>query len=437
MNSSRRLVLLELNEINFDVVAKYVNRLGLRNFARLFEAGIRRTTSEADYDQLEPWIQWVSAHSGMTAAEHGIFRLGDIVGSKVPQIFEALEAKGFRVGAVSPMNAENRLAKAAYFLPDPWTQTASDTSWWSRVLTKAISQSVNDNSKGHITLSSALALFVGLLRFARWKNYRLYLRLAFRSRGAPWRKALFLDLFLNDVHYRLLHHRRPDFSTLFLNAGAHIQHHYFLNSPVVDNRGPRNPDWYVSAAQDPLAEMMEVYDHLLGDYLGDPGASLIVATGLTQQPYPRVTFYYRLRAHQAFLNALGICHKAVVPRMTRDFLIEFGSANEAVAAANLLAGLISSTDGIRLFEEIDNRGCSLFVTLTYPNEVREDMTVTSGSVTLRMREHLVFVAIKNGMHASHGYICCQGDVGRYAPADGLHVKHLHNAIVQFFGAQDS
>lgn len=431
----KRLVLIELNEINFDIARKYAKSLRLPNFEKLFASGVRRTSSESSYEQLEPWIQWVSAHSGQTAAEHGVFRLGDVVGTKVPQMFELLESKGLRIGAVSPMNAENRLANPAYFLPDPWTLTPSDGSFWSRLLSKAISQAVNDNSESHITWRSALSLIAGLMRFAQFKHYRHYLRLALKARGAPWRKALFLDLFLNDLHVNLLSSKRPDFSTLFLNAGAHIQHHYFLGSSVVELQGRRNPEWYLAPNEDPMAEMMETYDLILGDYLQHPGTNVIVATGLTQQPYPRVTFYYRLRNHSDFLNQLGIRHGGVSPRMTRDFLVDFDSPQDALDAARTLAALTASTDGLPLFEEVDNRGQSLFVTLTYPNEIGTDIIVKGGRAPLRLHDHVVFVAIKNGMHAPHGYISCQGEVSAYAPPEGAHVKHIHSTILRFFTEQ--
>ena len=71
--------------------------------------GILETSSENNYDFLEPWIQWPSVHTGYEFSEHKIFRLGDIVKSDFPQIFEKIENKGFSVGAISPMNARNDL----------------------------------------------------------------------------------------------------------------------------------------------------------------------------------------------------------------------------------------------------------------------------------------------------------------------------------------
>lgn len=432
-NVPRRLVVVELNEVNFSVAQKYAERLELNSFRTICSGDLRQTSSESRYEELEPWIQWVSAHSGLTASEHGIFRLGDIVGTRVPQMYEQLEARGLRVGAVSPMNTENRLSRPAYFLPDPWTKTPSDGSFWSRRLTQAISQAVNDNSASRITAASAATLLAGLARFARPRHYGLYARLAASSRRAPWRKALFLDLFLHDVHWRLMRRHQPHFTSLFLNAGAHIQHHYFLNSKVAARPELRNPTWYVGADADPIAEMLQVYDVILGEYLADESTDLIVATGLSQQPYDRVKFYYRLKDHAKFLQRLGLRHKRVVPRMTRDFLIEFDSREDAQAGAQQLAALKMVADGIPLFAEIDNRGDSVFATLTYPHEIQADSVASGAGFPLPMPEHVVFVAIKNGMHASQGYIWCRGEVARHAPPEGAHVKALHGAVMQHFG----
>lgn len=429
------LVLIELNEVNFDVARGYVERLGLKNFKSLLDGPRVRTSSEAEYAQWEPWIQWVSAHSGLTATEHGVFRLGDIVGTGVPQFFEQVEALGYSVGCVSPMNAENRLKRPAYFVPDPWTATPTDGSFWSRALGQAIAQAVNDNAQGRITLRSAASLALGLLRFARPSHYGLYTKLALNSRGAPWRKALLLDLFLHDLHWNLVRRHRPAFSTLFINAGAHIQHHYFFNSRAVAGMPLRNPDWYVASDVDPFAEMLTVYDAILGDYLSlGAQADLIVATGLTQQPYDKLKYYYRLTDHAGFLAQVGIPFRAVLPRMTRDFLIEFDTADQAAVAQSKLASCRSAQDGQPIFGDMDNRGDSLFLSLVYPNEITPDFELVFDGGRVRLAPWVTFVAIKNGRHDPRGYAFFRGDIARNAPADGAHVKGLHDTVMRHFGA---
>lgn len=433
---SKRLILLELNEINFDVVEQYLDRDSSRFPAlkKLMTGARIRTSCEKQYQELEPWIQWVSVHTNKTYAEHGVFRLGDIVGSSAPQIFEQLEQAGYKVGAISAMNAENRLKNPAYFIPDPWTQTPADSSWWSRSLGQAVSQAVNDNAKARITLKSALQVAFGLLRFARVKHYQKYLSLIVTSRQKPWLKPLVLDLLLHDLHWTLFNSKRPNFSTLFLNAGAHIQHHYFFNAePMRKESKNKNPSWYVGENQDPLADVLGLYDMIVGDYLSRADTDVMLATGLAQKPYERVKFYYRLNTHADFLRGLGIEFSQVLPRMTRDFLITFENDDHALAAQGLLASIRVGDDDTPLFGEIDNRGSSLFVTLTYPLEITAATNYYVGDRKLPLLPMVSFVAIKNGMHQEEGFAFFTPGIAPYAPADKTHVAKLGATIKDYFG----
>jgi hypothetical protein len=432
----KKLVLVQLNELSFDAVRRYIEPLGLRSFEKLMAGHFTTTLAEDSYELLEPWIQWPSVYNGQTAAEHGLTRLGDAVGHPTPQIFEQLEAQGVRVGCVAAFSAENRLQDPAYFMPDPWTCTPSDGSWWSRVLSESIGQIVNDNAKKRATLRSLTHLALGVLRFARPRHYGLYLKLALTARGAHWRKALFLDVLLHDMHWRLFHNKGAQFSTVFFNAGAHIQHHYFLNARELPKNGLQNPPDYVAAGVDPFAEMLVVYDRLMADYLrlsqGQPHTQTIIATGLSQKPYDREKHYWRLREHAEFLRAQGIRFSAVRPRMSRDFLIEFSSLGDASRAAVALSKLNVYPSGERLFGEIENRGDSLFVTLTYPDKVNADDCVLGGDAAMPLADVVALVAMKNGMHRSEGYAYFSPGVAALAPAAGAHVKALHQSIHAFF-----
>lgn len=434
--AAKRLILLELNEINFDIVEKYVaaNTTRFPSLKKLLACTRIRTSCEKQYEELEPWIQWASVHTSKTYSEHGIFRLGDMVGSGVPQIFEQLEQAGYKVGAISAMNAENRLRNPAYFIPDPWTQTPADSSWWSQSLGQAVSQTVNDNSQARITAKSAIQLVFGLLRFARVRHYLKYLILIATSRRKPWLKALVLDLLLHDLHWTMFRHKKPNFSTLFLNAGAHIQHHYFFNAePIRKNSSNKNPDWYVADDVDPLADLLGLYDMIVGEYFARSDTEVLLATGLAQKPYDSVKFYYRLNNHAEFLRALGIKFKAVLPRMTRDFLIEFENEYQAFDAQNILANLRVIAEDVPLFGEIDNRGDSLFVTLTYPREITFSTRYRLNAFNAPLLPEVSFVAIKNGMHQEEGYAFFTPGIAKYAPTDKAHVAQLGSAIKNYFG----
>ena len=435
MQAKKRLILLELNEINFDLVKRYLSKFPGRfpGFENLLANKAIHTSSEVVYEELEPWIQWASVHTGKSYAEHKLFRLGDVVGSEAPQYFEQLEVAGVSVGGISPMNAENRLKKASYFIPDPWTKTPSDDSWWSRQLGAAVAQAVNDNAQSKITKRSALCILLGLIRFAQFKHYPLYLKLAYQSIGSSWRRALLLDLFLHDLHTSFFRAKNPEFSTLFLNAGAHIQHHYFHNSPFISaESGFKNPDWYISSKLDPFSEMLEVYDCIIEEYLARDNYEFIVATGLSQCPYDQIKYYYRLKDHAAFLGKIGIDFLEIHPRMTRDFLVTFPSIDHATKAQNILNSLRIEKKSKPLFGEIENRGDQLFVTLTYPDEIVESDTVKLNSIKLDMLQEVAFVAIKNGMHQAKGFAFFSPGVAKLCPENGSHVKELYSSVMNYF-----
>jgi hypothetical protein len=428
-----KLIFVQLNEINFDVVRQYAERHHLPSLSELllsFRA--METYAESKYTELEPWIQWVSAQTGKTYSEHGVFRLGDIVNNNLPQVFELLEKRGLRVGALSPMNARNELKNPAYFVPDPWTNTPSDASSFSKRFTRMLRQTVNDNAQQKISLSSLATLGESIVRSFDGRGTAQLLRLIGRSRKQPWHKALVLDQLLHLVHLMLMRKSRPDVSFVFFNAGAHIQHHYFLNSEFAGSRS-RNPDWYVDPKADPVLDMLRAYDHILEDYVKATrsGTRLIVATGLTQVPYDRVKFYYRLKDHASFLGQLGVKFSEVLPRMTRDFEIAFDDATHAAACRRTLEGMRLKRDGTPLFGEIEDRGTSLFVTLTYPNEIHpDDVALVEGSGELAgFGRQVAFVAIKNGMHSGKGFAFLSPQAPNSLPAHPVHVRALFDLTI--------
>ena len=429
----RKLTLIELNEINFDALIFYIQRGEyLPGFKKLIEKGIANTESEAEYENLEPWIQWPSVHTGKPFDAHNVFRLGDFVNATDEQFFEKVENAGFSVGAVSPMNASNKLKNPAYFIPDPWTQTPSDNSFFSKSITDAIVQAVNDNSQSKLTFKTIFNLGMAFVALVRPSRYLPIAKYTFNCLGKPWRKALFLDMFLYEIHKTLFKRKNPNFSTLFLNAGAHIQHHYFFNSPYVDSPELINPAWYICKDDDPFLEMLKVYDEMVTDLLELPNTEIIVATGLSQKPYEQLKFYYRLKDHASFLKKVGVEFADVLPRMTRDFLVTFDTEEQAFKAEQQLSKILVNSD-VKLFEEIDNRGKDIFVVLTYPSEITDKTMITYSGKESQLSDLVSFVAIKNGEHQSKGFAYFSEGVSEFAPPQGSHVAEIHNTVLQFFG----
>lgn len=401
----RKLLQLELNEVNFEFVTAYAARGKLPVLAGLCARhGLTETTSEDRYDDLEPWIQWVSAHTGLTFAQHGVFRLGDILDRPdLRQIWEVLEAEGVRVGAISPMNARNACISPAFFVPDPWTRSPVVGSPLICRLYDAIAQIVNDNAQARVGKSSLAWLSASFVRFAHLRNYGLYTSISALAVRKSWARALLLDLLLADVFTRETARAQPDYASLFLNAAAHIQHHHMFDAGVY--RGPhRNPDWYGDADDDPILRVYELYDMLIGQIMrAFPDHRLLIATGLHQVPYPELLLYWRLRDHDAFVRELGVSFTRVEARMSRDFVVFCDNAAQAGEAERILSSAVAD-DGEALFD-VDNRGDSLFVLLRYPADIPANLGYHAGDRHFgQLRAKCAFVAIKNGEHDGIGYL---------------------------------
>ena len=422
-----KTILLGLNELNFDYIKFYIDQGLLPNFKKIFEIQPPiETVSENEYKLLEPWVQWVTIHSGKSYKEHNIFRLGDIVNnSELSQIFEELEAEGLSVGAVSPFNAENRLNNPSFFIPDPWTKTNPSGNWVVQALHQAVHQSVNDNAKSKLNFKSMISLGLGLLLYVPLLRWFHYIKTIFKLKK-PGVKAIILDSLLADVHLTLWKKHKPDFSNLFLNSGAHIQHHYLFNSKAYIGN-IKNPEWYCPKDYDPLIHILSEYDKQIGKLLNRKELKIIIATGLHQQPHEHLTFYWRLKEHVKFAAMIGIKNfSEILPRMSRDFLVKFNKEADALNAENLLNSFYASKDDIKIFE-VDNRGTSLFVELVYPNDIEDNDSIYSKESNLKIEKfktYIAFVAIKNGEHNGIGYVTSNFDLKSEKKIDLTNLKAI-------------
>ena len=446
-----KLVVLELNEINMDLLRRYADDGSLPRFRALFDThGLCRTDSEQQHANANPWIQWVTAHTGMEYADHGVFRMGDIVKHEYPQIWETLEAQGYKVAALSPFNANNRCSKPAFFIPDPWTQTPATGPWSVRQIFKALVQVADDYANERIALSSVLRLAVGGLMNLRWHHLGAYLRdtWGYLFGKQRWARALVCDRLLVDTFVSQWQRQQPDFATLCLNAGAHLQHHYMVSSRYYE--GPRkNPGWYVPDGIDPVEQAFKLYDELLGTFT-DMGVRVMLVTGLAQVPHERESFYYRMDHHETVLNSLGISYQRIHPLMTEDFVIYCGSEDAARHAQRLLEATITLNEDDLFYVDnadveqrrdttsaqvfyVDNRGTDLYVQLKpTARPIGSNVTLACGNRRLeRFEQHVAFVQIKNGHHVGTGYFTDSGISAQQLPERirlASVCKRMHDAV---------
>lgn len=433
MFKKKKLIFINFNEINFDLLEKYSQKYNLLNLKKILNLNFKKTISEKNYELLEPWIQWLSIYTGKSANEHNVFRLGDVKNLKNTDfIFEKIESKGFKVGCIAPMNATNQLKNPSYFISDPWTNTKNDNSFWNNKISKLISKLVNNNSSGRIGIIDFILFNLVVFRYTRFSKYPALISLILNSFKKKWYRALLLDFIFNEIHIKLLKKNNPNFSNIFFNAGAHIQHHYLFFSEFNKNNFLKNMNWYLNDKYDPIYDMLKIYDKIFSDYFKLLDTDLIIATGLSQDILKELLFYYRINDHKFFLKTIKIKFKEVLPRMSRDFLINFDNINETLIAEKIFKeAKVVGTD-INPFKKVDNRGESLFITLTFSKQITKDLKIKINNIIINFYNFVNFVAIKNGSHNGSGYLYYQDNIQIDSQEKQINVKDIFKYIENYF-----
>ncbi len=393
-------IIIQFNEANFDLIEKYVKKYNLKHLKKILNFPNKiETTSETEYDNLEPWIQWYSFYTKKAFHEHKVFHLGDAIKYNHPTFLDNID----HLGIFGSMNIP-RIDDAKIFIPDAWSELDSDNTFSSSSVYSAISQIINDNAKLKISFKSiiGLALLIGIPKTLR--DIKVIINsiksVAIKSRSEL--AALFDYFFLNYSLNRLIRDKL-DLSLIFLNGFAHVQHHHLIDSEFIDGD---NPIWY-SKNIDHLKKTLIIYDMLFENLFSkiDKNYELWVITGLSQNPSKKPIFYWRFDNHQSFLSNFFDFKFNVFPRMTRDFEIKYYNAADERIIIDFLsnAKVIDRNGHHRAFGKIDKSYDSrVFSTFIYDGDsVNSNLQWKHKSISLK--NTINFIAIKNGEHDAKGW----------------------------------
>lgn len=369
------VIVLEFNELSPRLMDRFIEEGHLPNFARLRrESTVATTDPEEPQNRLNPWIQWVTLHSGVPRAEHGIEKLGEAARLEHPTISQVLAEHGRTSWVCGTMNVPGASVPSGAFLPDPWNPDATALPLGFSVFSDFVRSNVQEHTNAAARMSMGMAARFG------WFVARHGLRLttvrkaagqiAAEKRGGRgrWARASVLDRFQWDLFRWQLRRERPAFATFFSNSTAHYQHMYWRNlEPEVFSVAPTADEQaaYADAVLHGYREMDGLVAEAI-DLADDLGATLMMCTALSQQPYIDADatggkHTHRPRDFEALLETLGIGDVTeVAPVMAGEFRLFFPSAAAAATAAARLEGVkIDGREGMSV-RVIDNEvftGC--------------------------------------------------------------------------------
>jgi hypothetical protein len=285
------VILLEFNELTPTLVHRFMREGKLPHFKRFYEqSGAYVTEAQESQDKLEPWIQWVTVHTGLSFAEHGVFTLGE--GHKLQSkcIWDLVSDAGWPVWVCGSMNTRYDLPLNGAVLPDPWSTYTAPQPEALLPYCRFVQRNVQEHTNDRVPLSAAD--YFGFLRFMvshglSTPTIRAIVQQLIRERRGKsrWKRAVLLDKLQWDVFRHYYEKMRPALATYFLNSTAHLQHMYWRSmEPKAFRIQPTAAEQaeYGNAILYGYQEM----DDILGRFLqlADERTTLVLCTALSQQP---------------------------------------------------------------------------------------------------------------------------------------------------------
>ncbi|MDY6946098.1 MAG: alkaline phosphatase family protein, partial [Pseudomonadota bacterium] len=286
--SAQRLLLLEFNELCPSLIEKFMAEGELPNFKRLRERS-RAFITHTSESVLEPWIQWVTVHTGVPADQHGIFDLDEAPKLKHEAFWDDL--KSDNVLLMCPMNVRFNRNDRSIFMPDPWaaSQTPSrDIEPFYRFVRSAVNTHARSAGfEKKVALDALRYLSTHGMTFGTFLTLiRQLTKERIGSEDVKWRRASMLDKLCWDVFSHFWRsERHPRIGVFFSNATAHYQHKYWRH---------HDPDAF---ALKPDASEMRSYskairygyqglDAVIGKAMDIAGSdtAIVLCTALSQQP---------------------------------------------------------------------------------------------------------------------------------------------------------
>jgi hypothetical protein len=401
---SARLLLIELNEFNPQYLERMAKQLNLLNVAKIFSM-FKAETNTADlveHQGLDPWVQWVGVHCGKPTTEHGIRRLGATRTQTSHQIWHLLAQHGYTWGVWGAMNAPlgNPLG-CKFFMPDPWS---FDEAAFPHRLDDflALPRYVATN---YLEMERKILMAKGLrlLRFfappSHWPlvaGFAAEMARALVATGPSVHAFSTLLDYLSVLYFlRLRRKTRPDFSLIFLNHIAHLQHQFWTDG---DEQHPG------------MMLGLRLNDAMLGLLLAarSAGEALVVMNGLRQKNVAkRGSHVYRQIDPRAILTAIGIERGRVEQCMTNDAHILFENMRDTDNAQMRLERCRLS-DGHKAFFVERESPVEVFYQLAFEHEVASSTRLLCGDRTLRFYDVFQLICERTGAHVPEGDVFYDG-----------------------------
>lgn len=288
-----RVILLELNELCPNLVDRFIDEGQLPHFKKLRDqSNCFVTDTQCDTEYLEPWIQWVTLHTGLRYEDHQVYRLGQSQLLHHDSLWNIASRKGMKSWICGSMNVRVDHDDNTWVLPDPWTLDTGPSHKDLMPFYKFVCSNVQEHTNEGFKLSLR---DYGKFLFFMLKNglsiktlSKIFSQLIKQLVKAPdrWKKAMLLDALQWDVFKYIYKKNKPDLATFFSNSTAHFQHKYWRYMEP-DKFSLEIDAEEIERFQGAVLYGYKNHDELVGEALAmaDENTVIVLATALSQQPF--------------------------------------------------------------------------------------------------------------------------------------------------------
>ena len=293
-----RVLVLEINEISWELMDPWLKTGELKNFQTLRDRGCFATTMTDERPPLlDPWITWTTFYTGVPQPIHRMEFLEQPVESLgAKRLWDLVAAEGKSVGVFGSSGTwpPPQLNGSSFFVPgsfSPDSQTYPDNLRPIQELNLRYTRSHAPGCTSPGTLSMIMSglrlLKHGLNLMTMWQAFKTLLEIK-RHPDRNWKKVC-LQPVVNFAFFRKLYRaNRPAFSTFHTNHVAHFQHRFFRAWQPERFPDPTDPQ-EIERFHDAIHYGYLVADRLLGQFFKlcerESDLILCVASSMGQKPW--------------------------------------------------------------------------------------------------------------------------------------------------------
>jgi hypothetical protein len=380
----RKVLLVEINEVTWDLIDPLIEQGKLPTFARLKQQGTWGAPVSVDMPPyLDPWITWTTIYTGRTQEDHNIFFLEQPPETiRAPRLWEICHEQGLRVGVYGSLCSWPPQQVKGFYVPDTFAQ---DTTTFPAQLepiqelnltyTRSIRLPADRDGLWFKTLLGARLLALGL---SAGTAARITRQLAV-ERTQPelrWQRVALQPRVNFDFFSRLYRRHRPQFATFHTNHVAHYMHTYWKAmepEAFPQTTSPEEVRIYGGAIEYGYRSADELLSRMLR--LLDDDTVLVVASSMGQRPYissmKNGKPISQLRSLERLMEIVGLNGRLrALSTMSDQFNLYPDTPGTCEEVTNILEAAFIDQPGRAMFEihRLDN---SLTVNLKFYDETTE------------------------------------------------------------------